>query len=186
MSVDYNFIVIGLISVLVCLVVADHAVVEFKGQINNGGELTFFLGTATVDHTGGNSIEINYRHRDSQESWQFKVEKSGAGEITHAGTTSPVEVTADSFKRIEVADLAGALNTALGLPEPGLEMQEDTLVNSGGRPAMYHFSFQGERLLTLLRYTDPRGYGAPRDATLNLEGVKVSIKFGSIDVGEEK
>jgi len=186
MSVDYNFFVIGLISVLVCLVVADHAVVEFKGQINNSGELTFFLGTATVDHVGGNSIEINYRHRNSNETWLFKANKGGGGEITHAGETSPLEATGDFFKRMEVADLVDPLNKALGLSEPGLEMQEDTLVNSGGRPAMYHFSFEGERVLTLLRYTDPRGYGAPRDATLNLEGVKVSIKFGSIDVGEEK
>lgn len=186
MSVDYNFFVIGLISVLVCLVVADHAVVEFKGQINNSGELTFFLGTATVDHVGGNSIEINYRHRDSQESWQFKVDKSGAGEITYAGTTSPVEVTADSFKRMEVADLVDALNKALGFSEPGLEMHEETQVNSDGRPAMYHFSSEGERVLTLLRYTNPRGYGAPRDATLNVEGgVKINIKFGRVDTSEK-
>ncbi len=187
MSVDYNYIVIGLIAVLICIAAADHAVIEFKGQINTGGERTFFLGTATVDHTGeGTSIEISYRHRNSNETWLFKANKGGGGEITHAGETSSLEATGDFFKRMEVADLVDALNKALGFSDPGLVMQEDTLVNSGGQPAMYHFSFEGKRVLTLLRYTDPRGYSAPRDATLNAEGgVKINIKFGRVETNDK-
>jgi hypothetical protein len=184
MTIDYNQVVIGLIAVLVCITMADHAVIEFNGQINEGGELTFFLGTVTIDHTGdGTSLEIDYSLRDSQERWVFRLDKNGEGELEYEGEKYAVETEEGFFGRKEVADLVDPLNKALELPEPGLEMKED----STGTPGLYHFSYEGKTVLSLQRHTDPRGHGAPLEATLNLDsGVQINVKFGSVDPGEGK
>jgi hypothetical protein len=189
MFVDYNYIVIGLIAILVCITTADHAVIEYKGDIHDGSEITYFQGTVVVDHSGGGtSLEIGYRKRDSVKAWHLLLNKEGTGELlAEDGSTSSLEVPKGFITRHEVDSLAGPLSEALELPHPGLEMKEDSQVRSHGRPGLYHFIYDGETVLTLLRHTDPGKVGAPRDATLKLdEDTRIRIKFVRVDTGEDK
>ena len=186
MGIDYDYIIILVIAVLLPLADADFATVEFSGQIVSTDGRINFAGEATIDHRDGDSVEINYRHKAGKGSWKLKIGPGGDGELTFPdGSSVTVNLPAGVLERKEAAALAGPLSQVLRIENPKLVPHNNSLFIWGGRDAFYTFDQGTKRIVSLLRYTDPSGLGAPQVAKLKLgSDVKIRIKFERVKVAD--